>query len=393
MRLLCSVLLPSLLAAAAVPELATQVAPEIGADALLRLIEKGRVKGMDEQKKTIERAAELARLAREPVLRRPIPGLNLAKPPEVPLDRLSLETRAIFALTQLDPGEGAKLFRSVPRPTPRPITCADDSYDDLTPYAALLRVFGSTEDKLAFIQSVSSHAELGPAVWLADEEVTRGALSGVLARLTGQERLFTGLLPETLAKFRGLPVGDALKDYVKRNLTTEACKESGQEGWQRNTRNAAAAEFQLEVPPPSLGAGLESRSWLDEDRQSQVLFHELLFARDKNTPQWQDKFAAYLQRIREGKASFDRQAEMFAAAYIASPRGLIRETVLTEYVTVLAQASLQRENPAAWHKQAIALPASVVSLPEAEYESVLRAYERSGNPALSLIALQQRQGL
>ena len=393
MRLLCSVLLPSLLAAAGIPDLATQVAPEIGADALLRLIEKGRVKGIDEQKKTIERAAELARLAREPVLRRPIPGLNLAKPPEVALDRLSLETRAIFALTQLDPAEGAKLFRSVSRPTPRPVTCADDSYDDLTPYAALLRVFGSTEDKLAFIQSVSSHAELAPAVWLADEEVTRGALSGVLARLTGQERLFTGLLPETLAKFRGLPVGDALKDYVKRNLTTEACKESGQEGWQRNTRHAAATEFALEVPPPSLGAGLESRSWLDEDRQSQVLFHELLFARDKNTPQWQDKFAAYLQRIREGKASFDRQAEMFAAAYVASPRGVIRETVLNEYVNVLAQASLQRENPAAWHKQAIALPAAVVSLPEGEHESVLRAYERSNNPALSLIALQQRQGL
>jgi hypothetical protein len=398
MRLLSCLLFPAVLAAASIPELASQVAPEIGADALLRLIEKGRVKGIPEQKKTIERAAELARLAKEPVLRRPVPGLNQAKLPDVALDRLSLATRAIFALTQLDPDEGAKLFRSVPRPAPRPVTCADDSYDDITAYAALLRVFGATEDKLAFIQSLRSHAELAPAVWLADEEVTRGALGGALARLTGEERLFTGLLPDTLAKFRPLitsdaPLGEALKDYVKRNLAAEACRESGDEGWQRKTRAAAAAEFQLELPPPSLGAGLESRHWLADDRQSQVLFHELLFTRDKTTPQWQDKFAAYLQRIREGKASFDRQAEMFAAAYIASPRGLIRETVLTEYVNVLAQASLQRENPAAWYKQAIALPASVVSLPEAEYESVLRAYERSGNPGLNLIALQQRQAL
>ena len=84
---------------------------------------------------------------------------------------------------------------------------------------------------------------------------------------------------------------------------------------------------------------------------------------------------------------------MFGAAYVASPRGLIRESVLAEYVNVLAQASLQRESPSAWYKQAIALPASVVSLPEAEYESVLRAYERSGNPALVLIATQQRTGL
>jgi hypothetical protein len=393
MRLLPCLLFPAVLAAASIPELASQVAPEIGADALLRVIEKGRVKGIPEQKKTIERAAELARLAKEPVLRRPVPGLNAPKLPDVALDRLSLETRAIFALTQLAPEEGAKLFRSVPRPAPRPVTCADDSYDDITAYAALLRVFGATEDKLSFIQSLRSHAELAPAVWLADEEVTRGALTGALARLTGEERLFTGLLPDTLAKFRPLPVRDALNDYVKRNLAAEACRESGEEGWQRRTRAAAAAEFQLELPPPSLGAGVESHHWLADDRQSQVMFHELLFTRDKTTPQWQDKFAAYLQRIREGNASFSRQAEMFAAAYIASPRGLVRETVLTEYVNLLAQSSLQRENPAAWYKQAISLPASVVSLPEAEYESVLRAYERSGNPGLSLIALQQRQGL
>lgn len=393
MRLFRCLLFPFVLLAADIPELATQVAPEIGADALLRLIEKGRVKGIAEQKKTIQRAAELARLAKEPVLRRPIPGLNQQKLPEVALDRLSLETRAIFALTQLDPEEGAKLFRAVPRPTPRPVTCADDFYDDITVYAALLRVFGTTEDKLAFIQSARSHAELAPAVWLADEDITRGALAGVLNRLTGEERLFTGLLPDTLAKFRGLPVGEALKDYVKRNLEAEACKESGAEGWQRNTRAAATAEFKLETKPASIGSGLETRNWLEDDRESQTLFHELLFTRDKTTPQWQDKFAAYLKRIRDGKASFDRQAEMFGAAYIASPRGLIRESVLAEYVNVLAQASLQRESPAAWYKQAIALPASVVSLPEAEYDSVLRAYERSANPALVLIAMQQRLGL
>lgn len=392
-RLFCCLLFSLGLAAADIPELATQVAPEIGADALLRLIEKGRVKGLAEQKKTIQRAAELARLAREPVLRRPIPGLTQQKLPDVSLDRLSLETRAIFALTQLDPEEGAKLFRTVPRPSPRPVTCADDSYDDVTAYAALLRVFGSTEDKLAFIQGVRSHGELAPAVWIADEEVTRGALGSVLARLTGEERLFTGLLPDTIGKFRGLPVGEALKDYVKRNLEAEACKESGAEGWQRQKRAAAAAEFKLETNPPAIGAGLESRNWLEDDRESQTLFHELLFTREKTTPQWQDKFAAYLKRIRDGKASFDRQAEMFGAAYVASPRGLIRESVLAEYVNVLAQASLQRESPSAWYKQAIALPASVVSLPDAEFESVLRAYERSGNAALTLIAIQQQLGL
>lgn len=393
MRLFRFLLFPLVLSAAGIPELASQVAPEIGADALLRLLEKGRIKGIAEQKKTILRAAELARLAKEPVLRRPIPGLNQQKLPEVALDRLSLETRAIFALTQIDPEEGAKLFRAVPRPAPRPVPCADDSYDDITAYAALIRVFGTTEDKLSFIQGLRSHAELSPAVWLADEEVTKGALSGALARLTGEERLFTGLLPDTLAKFRGLPAGEALKDYVKRNLEAEACKESGAEGWQRSTRAAAAAEFKLETNPPALGAGLEARNWLEDDRESQTLFHELLFTREKTTPQWQDKFAAYLKRIRDGKASFDRQAEMFGAAYIASPRGLIRENVLAEYVNVLAQASLQRESPSAWYKQAIALPASVVSLPEAEYESVLLAYERSGNPALTLIAMQQRLGL
>ncbi len=397
MHRICALLFTSVVLAAdpvaQITALADQVAPELGADALLRLIEKGRIPGLPAQKKLIARAHELARLAKDPVRRLPIPGLGPAKADNVALDRLSLETRAIFALTQLDPELGAKAFRDIVKPTLRKITCADGTYDDVTAYAAVLRIFGKTEDKLAFVQSLSSHAELSPAAWLADEDVVKGALSGALARLTGEERLFTGLLPDTLAKFKSLPVGDALGEYVKRNLETEACKESSTEGWQRITRAAAAAAFNLELKPPSFGDGLQNRSWLEDDRESQTLFQSLLFARNKNAPEWFTRFAEYLKRIRDGKASFDRQAEMFGAAYIASPRGLIRENILIEYINVLAQASLQRESPQAWYRQAIALPAAVVSLPEAEYDSVLRAYERSGNPALVLIASQQRLGL
>ena len=396
MHRLCALFFTSVLLAAdpvaQITALVDQVTPELGADALLRLIEKGRIVGLPAQKKLIARAHELARLAKDPVRRLPIPGLGPAKADDVALDRLSLETRAIFALTQLDPDLGAKAFRDLVKPTPRKITCADGTYDDVTAYAAVLRIFGKTEDKLAFVQTISSHAELSPAAWLADEDVVKGALPGALARLTGEERLFTGLLPDTLAKYKTL-APSALGDYVKRNLEAEACKESSVEGWQRNTRAAAAATFKLELKPPTFGDGLQSRGWLEDDRESQTLFQSLLFARNKNAPEWFTRFAEYLKRIREGKASFHRQAEMFGAAYIASPRGLIRENILIEYINVLAQAALQRESPQGWYRQAIALPAAVVSLPEAEYESVLRAYERSGNPGLVLIASQQRLGL
>ncbi len=396
MHRLCALFFTSVLLAAdpvaQITALADQVAPELGADALLRLIEKGRIVGLPAQKKLIARAHELARLAKDPVRRLPIPGLGPTKADDVALDRLSLEARAIFALTQLDPDLGAKAFRDLVKPTPRKITCADGTYDDVTAYAAVLRIFGKTEDKLAFVQSISSHAELSPAAWLADEDVVKGALPGALARLTGEERLFTGLLPDTLAKYKIL-APSALGDYVKRNLEAEACKESSVEGWQRNTRAAAATAFKLELKPPTFGDGLQSRGWLEDDRESQTLFQSLLFARNKNAPEWFTRFAEYLKRIRDGKASFDRQAEMFGAAYIASPRGLIRENILIEYINVLAQAALQRESPQGWYRQAIALPAAVVSLPEAEYESVLRAYERSGNPGLVLIASQQRLGL
>ena len=396
MHRLCALFFTSVLLAAApvaqITALVDQVTPELGADALLRLIEKGRIVGLPAQKKLVARAHELARLAKDPVRRLPVPGLGPAKADDVALDRLSLETRAIFALTQLDPDLGAKAFRDLVKPTPRKITCADGTYDDVTAYAAVLRIFGKTEDKLAFVQTISSHAELSPAAWLADEDVVKGALPGALARLTGEERLFTGLLPDTSAKYKTL-APSALGDYVKRNLEAEACKESSVEGWQRNTRAAAAATFKLELKPPTFGDGLQSRGWLEDDRESQTLFQSLLFARNKNAPEWFTRFAEYLKRIREGKASFDRQAEMFGAAYIASPRGLIRENILIEYINVLAQAALQRESPQGWYRQAIALPAAVVSLPEAEYESVLRAYERSGNPGLVLIASQQRLGL
>lgn len=383
----------------ALEELAAQGPSELGADAMLRLVEKGRVKDPRWQKDLVERAFTMAGQAREPLLRRPVPGLPVdagLAGPALELDRLSLQTRAVFQMAKLDENVAQKMFREIARPVPRRITCTDATYEDISAYVAMLRVFGTVEDKLAFVSGINSHAELAPAASLSEEEVVRGGLLAVLQRVEGEERLFTGLLPGTLAALRPLGLEEALREYVTRNLKAPACEESTKKGWQGNTREEAIRTLALppDLQPGSVEGAAAVNSWLQEEPQTQREFQELLFKQaERHTPAWQDRFIAFLRRVDDGKPNLSRRAQILSAAAMAAPPGHLREGALDQLIRTLVHASELRERPLVWAKAATELLRVASTFSEGEYAKVLGAYENSRFPNLVLEARLQRMGV
>src|SRR5215471_13157444 len=113
-----AVLLAAALANAAAPPnketeallaLARTAPPEIFADSIVKLVESGKITGVDAQKTLLESAFAAAGQAREPIRLIPLPGLGpdnrasfRGRASDLQLDVLSLQTRVLRALLTVD---------------------------------------------------------------------------------------------------------------------------------------------------------------------------------------------------------------------------------------------------------------------------------------------------
>ena len=104
-------------------DLAHAAPPEFGADALLRLVESGKIVGRDAQRDLVEQAFGLAVSAKFPVRKRHLPGTtldsragSLSQAYGMKLDALSLQSRAVSDMVRIDPAEARKLIQEIPPP-------------------------------------------------------------------------------------------------------------------------------------------------------------------------------------------------------------------------------------------------------------------------------------
>jgi hypothetical protein len=127
------------------------VPAEYGTDALLRLVESGKVTERAWQRELLEDAFRMAGGAQMSVKRRIAPGLIYAYTREdyearayqLNLDTMSLRLRAVNAMLKVDKRKARALFEELPRKLPlAPLTCDDalvyavlDFYDTLTQLA------------------------------------------------------------------------------------------------------------------------------------------------------------------------------------------------------------------------------------------------------------------
>ena len=264
-------------------DLTAGVPPEFGAGALLRLAESTKITDPTMKANLLEKAFYLAESAQHPVKLVAMPGSlvdtragYLAEAFRLNLDRLSLQSRAVADLLQVDRKKGEKLFDQIRFPRLKPLGCEESLIYDPSAYYAMLAsvakdtpaATGDSEKRVTAylrpaVSEISSHTQIPPvARTLMSLNLPSAQLSnmtsffaGSLERLQGDERSFgvvatkynaLGELARLISKLdgAGLPSAgllEASRDYVVRNLRDTRCVDSNH--GQKLSLPIAAADF------------------------------------------------------------------------------------------------------------------------------------------------------
>ena len=355
---------------------AQAVPPEFGAEALLRVVESGRISDPALLFKLIENAFEKAAAAREPVARKVLPafkGANLAslraEAYVLGLDRLSLQTRAVRDMLRLDAKRALALFEDVPYPAVQWRKCSEPLYEDVSAYyqalAAVAPQAGRDADKLALaaLSRVQSPVELGPAgqmiqslsVPVASRDALFISLASIKERL-GSDTCLDASAPNTVDFFGKAPEISELQRPEIVDLRLR---------WQR------------------LMYGATSRM-LPEDK--------------KNNPEWREAYAALIRDVEALQPlpgsteveTLERRCAFLALLYMAAPAGQEQDAMLRLYLLVVRTSPLENEDPLFWYSRVRAFYRAARSNDPVQREKLLAALEASGSPVLSLYARLER---
>lgn len=355
---------------------AQAVPPEFGSEALLRVVESGRISDPALLRKLIENAFEKAAAAREPVARKVLPAFKGANLPSLRaeayalgLDRLSLQTRAVRDMLRLDAKRALALFEDVAYPAVQWRKCSEPLYEDVSAYyqalAAVAPQAGRDADKLALtaLSRIQSSVELGPAgqmiqslsVPVASRDALLISLASIKERL-GSDTCLDASAPNTVDFFGKAPEISELQRPEIEELRLR---------WQR------------------LMYGATSRM-LPEDK--------------KNNPEWREAYAALIRDVDALQPlpgsteveTLERRCAFLALLYMAAPAGQEQDAMLRLYLLVLRTSPLENEDPLFWYSRVRAFYRAARSNDLIQREKLLAALEASGSPVLSLYARLER---
>ncbi len=396
MRALVFLLVPALFAAGPIklPEplrslsdLASAAPPEFAADALLRIVESGRVADRNAGRALVEQAFQAAASASFPVRMQAIAGAatdtesgSLNQAYALALDALSLQSRAVRAMLPLDRALARDLFGQIVRPTLAPLTCddalvykPDDYYQALT--AVVNGTFSAKEkakdEHLNLLIDVLGQAmsplQLSPlasviesaGVTAAQRQLLWARFNALMAAMQPDDRSFTA----TPEKYR--PKGHACESAPK-----------VERYWQSdNAKRLLEAGRKLRYGPGD-------RSLTDADRA---------------TPQWQQQLADYLNLIADWTSDqepsdaiyYHEKCLVYIALLDVVPTGSQRELILADFADFVSNSGLYQKSPAEWFSE----PHTLLDRSQSDpvlHAKVLEAYQRSGNPVLVLaVALEK----
>ena len=252
----------------AIIDIAHAVPPEFGADVLIRLVDSNKIAERTSRAKLLTMAFELAESAQEPVKRVALSGSlvdtrsgSLATAYGLNLDRLTLESRIIDLMLQLDSAKARALLERITLPTIATLDCEQPLAYDFTKFYEAVghiesRAF-TRKEKLEghdvallqrYIRGLVSHAQVGPVAQLLgalelsssdrDEmaDLFTDSLSGLrtedarsFAAATAGNSLFSSLtrLISRLDPSEVPPLLRAVREYLVSNLQGMRCGEIG----------------------------------------------------------------------------------------------------------------------------------------------------------------------
>lgn len=391
-------------------DLASVTPAELNADALLRIVESGKLADRNARRQLIEHAFQLAASAKFPLRMEGVPGTttdtesgSVSRAYALKLDVLSLQSRAVRDMMPLDAAEARDLFAQVVKPTLAPLTCDDAlTYEPSDYYLALGAVaslaFTAKEkakdeplnllfDSIGQATSPAQIAPLAAAIQTAgftaaQQQLLLARLGASVEGMRTDDRSFSAALPNLSSS--GL---DAFADLLKRK--NHGCEAA-----------APAGGTQTKAPPPRPDAywqSATSQQLLKEGMKLRFGPNNLLFSdADRATAEWQQKLSDYLNLIAEwtqdsseSNAVYYHERCLVYTALVDLVPDSQTDKILAEYVDFVSGSGLYQQNPAEWFVEPRTLLDRAESNPT-RYAKILAAFEASGNPALMLTVALDR---
>jgi hypothetical protein len=410
-----------------VVDLAHAAPPEFAADALLRLVESGKIADRSARLDLVEQAFSLAVSAKFPIRKRHLPGTtldsragSLSQAYGMKLDALSLQSRAVSDLVPIDPAEARKLIQEIPPPVFEPLSCDDALFYDVSDfYHALTAVVNSgfnAQERakeehvnflLGYIGQVSSPAQLiplaqtiqGVGVTAEQHDVLWARFNAMLPNIESDDRSISALLSEPA------PQGMDFIVAAVRQRSAGCKSDSPAAARQLGGPNAAGPAA---VAPGGAGQSADHGTtpkveayW--QSAEAQRLMDDgkklrygdggrVLTDADRSTPEWQERLADYLSALAAWSPDAEKSAADYynekSTVYIALveliPPGPQRDKMLEAFIDFISNSPVQQESPVEWYNQANFMLERVRGSRDGEAAKVLEAFERSGNPVLAL---------
>jgi len=370
-------------------DLASTAPPEFAADALLRIVESGKLVDRTASRELAVRAFELAAAAKLPVRMMAVEGAttdmesgSLNQAYRLKLDVLSLQSRAVSDLLPLDPSKGRELFGRIVKPVLAPLTCDDALvYDPSDFYVALGAV---------------ANGAFTPA-----EKAKEMHVNLLL------ESLGLATSPSQIAPLASMIQSAAVTELQRQNLWTRL--EAWEDNMQPDARSANAALPGLESAGfPALTASLRAKTHACAgepklDRYWQSTSAKQLLEKGKklrgspiSTDDGQQQLAAYLNLISdwtqdssESDAVFDHEkCIVYTLLLDVVPPGPLSDRILADFVDFVSNSRLFQESPAEWFVDPYTMLDRAKTNPPLR-RKLLEAYKNSGNSVLVLeVALE-----
>jgi hypothetical protein len=401
-----------------ISDLAAAAPPEFAADALLRIVESGRLTDQNARRGLVEQAFQLAASAKFSVPMQGLPGTttdtasgSLSQAYALKLDALSLQSRAVRDMLPLEPSKARDLFGQMLKPTLAPLTCDDALvYDPSDFYQALSAVVnGSFTPKerakeehlnllLEALGQATSPAELVPlagaiqsaGVTAAQRQILWARFNGLLESMQPDDRSFAASLPAVSA-LSAPGIQGPLEKYRQKSHGCEADAAPSSENHKaakRPTTPALERYWQSSNSQQLLQAGIKLRF---------APSTQLLTDAERATPEWQQQIADYLNLIadwtpdQEGSDTiyYHEKCLVFEGLLDLAPPGSQRDKILAYYVDLIGNSGLYQKSPAEWYVEPHFLLGRFET-DAARYSKVIEAYQNSGNPVLTLeVALEK----
>ncbi|HEV2689819.1 MAG TPA: hypothetical protein VGV35_14755 [Bryobacteraceae bacterium] len=405
-----------------IAELARGAPVEFAADALLRLVESGKIGNQDAKGELVSEAFRLAAAAKFKVRMRKLPGSipdtrssALSNAYDLKLDVLSLQSRAVADMVPIDKAKARELFREIVRPSLPALTCDDPLVYDVADFYQTLGIVANAtftaeerakEEHLNFLldylAQAATPAALAPlarviqsaAVTPDQSAILWNRFNGLLETMQPDDRSFSAAAPE-IAK--GVNAGTQ-ESFLKFLQRSKGCPDDGSPGVSLDlSRGPVQAGNTPHVE--SYWQSAEAKRLLEDGQRLRIRPDgKLVSEAERSTREWQQQLTDYLAAMAAWTSAqekseadyYHQKCVVYEALVELIPPGPQRDKTLEAYVNFVSNSNLQSNSPAEWFMHAHSMLDRVRSTSSGEPAKMLAAFETSGNRSLALYAALEK---